>query len=399
MEGGHMEAGRGQGGRRIYPPLRSVPWIAVGVLIGVLVFATWRPAHALPEYAARTGQQCSTCHVNPAGGGPRTLRGLLWLAQGRPDEVPPLPGAQEEAGPAVLDGPTLFSTKYRCARCHGAVGQGGVAPALNQKERSRDELVDIIRNGVGAMKGFGSGAPSDEEMDILVPYLQAIGRGEVEAGLELRKRLLPPPRLMCGVGPVVAAEYSEDAPRLFQRYCGGCHMVDGVGGTRGPDLSAVGTYRDAEFLEKVIRNPSEVLPGAGMPGFENTLDRGTIQDLANYLTAQLSAADALSEAKPTPEPASVSYAAQIVPILGTACAPCHGGVKTYASFDVRSYDSLMTTGRSRPVIIPGDSGHSLLFLTLVDKALTVDRMPMSGLLTTRQIQLIQHWIDQGAQRN
>jgi hypothetical protein len=84
--------------------LRSVAWIGLGVVAGMLVFVTWPSAHALPEYATRTGQQCSTCHVNPAGGGPRTLRGLLWLAQGRPDQVPPLPGSEEEQGEAALDG-------------------------------------------------------------------------------------------------------------------------------------------------------------------------------------------------------------------------------------------------------------------------------------------------------
>jgi hypothetical protein len=59
----------------------------------------------LPEYAARTGQACAVCHVNPAGGGPRTVRGLLWVAQGKPDQVPPLPGsAAEEPAATMSDG-------------------------------------------------------------------------------------------------------------------------------------------------------------------------------------------------------------------------------------------------------------------------------------------------------
>ena len=177
--------------------LRSAAWIGLGVLAGMLVFITWPSAHALPEYATRTGQQCATCHVNPAGGGPRTLRGLLWLAQGRPDQVPPLPGSEEEAGETALDGATLFG-KFECSRCHGLTGEGDIGPALNQAELPATELADIIRNGTGIMNGYRPDVMSDEEMDALIPYVQAIGRGEIQASVILEKRLLPPAQLTCG---------------------------------------------------------------------------------------------------------------------------------------------------------------------------------------------------------
>ena len=35
---------------------------------------------ALPQYAAATGQPCSTCHINPAGGGPRNATGQAFEA-------------------------------------------------------------------------------------------------------------------------------------------------------------------------------------------------------------------------------------------------------------------------------------------------------------------------------
>lgn len=179
--------------------LRSIAWIGLGVLIGMLVFVAWPPAHALPEYGTRTGQQCATCHVNPAGGGPRTLRGLLWLAEGRPDQVPPLPGSEAEAGEATLDGATLFE-KFECSRCHGPVGTGDIGPALNQAALPATELADIIRNGTGIMNGYRPDVMSGEEMDALIPYVQAIGRGEIQASIILEKRLLPPAQLTCGAG-------------------------------------------------------------------------------------------------------------------------------------------------------------------------------------------------------
>jgi mono/diheme cytochrome c family protein len=180
--------------------LRFATWISLGVLVGMLVFMTWPPAHALPEYGTRTGQQCSTCHVNPAGGGPRTLRGLLWLAQDRPDQVPALPGSEEEEGEAALDGATLYE-KLECSRCHGPTGEGDVGPALNQADLPTPELIDIIRNGTGIMKGYRPDVMSDEEMDAVIPYVQAIGRGEIQASIILQKRLLPPAQLRCGTDP------------------------------------------------------------------------------------------------------------------------------------------------------------------------------------------------------
>ncbi len=177
--------------------LRPLGWIGLGVLVGVLVLATQRPAHALPEYAARTGQQCTTCHVNPAGGGPRTLRGLLWLAQGRPDQVPPLPGSEQAAGEGGLDGAGLYE-KLACAGCHGPNGEGGVGPALNQAELPAEELAGIMRNGIGIMNGYGVDVMSDQELDVIVQYVQAIGRGEVKPSLNLQKQLLPPAQLSCG---------------------------------------------------------------------------------------------------------------------------------------------------------------------------------------------------------
>lgn len=175
---------------------RSVGWIGLGVAAGMLVFITWPSAHALPEYATRTGQQCATCHVNPAGGGPRTLRGLLWLAQDRPDQVPSLPGSEEAESEAALDGATLFE-RFECSRCHGPTGEGDIGPALNQAELPIAELADTIRNGTGIMKGYPPDVMSDEEMDALIPYLQAIGRGEIQASVILEKRLLPPAQLTC----------------------------------------------------------------------------------------------------------------------------------------------------------------------------------------------------------
>lgn len=56
-------------------------FVILAVAIGV-VSTTPIPADALPIYARQTGLPCGQCHVNPAGGGPRTAFGKAFAANG-----------------------------------------------------------------------------------------------------------------------------------------------------------------------------------------------------------------------------------------------------------------------------------------------------------------------------
>jgi mono/diheme cytochrome c family protein len=185
--------------------LRTIAWIAVGAAAGFLLFAFRPVAHALPEYATRTGESCATCHVNPAGGGPRTMRGTLWIAAGRPDQVPPLPGSPDQgsATAAPADDHALYE-KLACAGCHGAEGEGGGAgPALNKAELPADQVAQVIRNGKGNMLAYKPGVLSDAELAAVVRFVQAIGRGEVKAQAKTELRTLPPAKAVCGAGQVI----------------------------------------------------------------------------------------------------------------------------------------------------------------------------------------------------
>lgn len=56
--------------------------LVAGSVVALLVLTLVRPipAAALPDYAAKTGQPCATCHVNPAGGGARNSFGQRFEA-------------------------------------------------------------------------------------------------------------------------------------------------------------------------------------------------------------------------------------------------------------------------------------------------------------------------------
>lgn len=95
----------------------------------------------------------------------------------------------ETVGPAVADGQPGGKEIFQrqCAPCHGVHGRGDgpVAAALNPKpanladpdfqaQRSDDALVRTIREGKGAMPGFG-GQFTDAEIRALVGYIRSLG--------------------------------------------------------------------------------------------------------------------------------------------------------------------------------------------------------------------------------
>ena len=166
--------------------------LALGVFLGVTQWAGGvRPAHALPEYTNRTGESCGTCHVNPGGGGPRTLQGLLWAARGRPDEVPALPGIL--LPPRNTNGGELDDVA--CAGCHGYRGEGLFAIHLAETGVSKPAIRSFILNGIPAsgMPAF-KGQFTDEQLEALVEFVSQLTSGEIQL---LDEYPLPPAQLEC----------------------------------------------------------------------------------------------------------------------------------------------------------------------------------------------------------
>lgn len=78
---------RNKQGSAVFIPLAAIlggiASIGFAVLLaGAAVTVTPKQAQALPKYAAQTGLPCGRCHVNPAGGGPRTAFGKAFAANG-----------------------------------------------------------------------------------------------------------------------------------------------------------------------------------------------------------------------------------------------------------------------------------------------------------------------------
>jgi cytochrome c oxidase subunit 2 len=78
--------------------------------------------------------------------------------------------AQQDAGDSPLGEAEWEGV---CAKCHGDVGEGGIAPRIAGSPTLTDAeaLEDIVRNGRGQMPPVGS-QWTDEQMDALVDYLR-----------------------------------------------------------------------------------------------------------------------------------------------------------------------------------------------------------------------------------
>ncbi len=82
------------------------------VLLPILLlglFAATIPTRAMPEYATQVGEPCASCHVSPAGGGMRNVRGQAWVAEGKPAEVPSTLAALQILGVQLPSDMSIYS--------------------------------------------------------------------------------------------------------------------------------------------------------------------------------------------------------------------------------------------------------------------------------------------------
>lgn len=162
----------------ILPFLRIAGLIVLAcvVILALAAYTGGQPAYALPEYAARTGEPCAACHVSAGGGGPRTLRGMLWAAHGKPEKLPSLPGML--IAPRITDGLELY--EIACSGCHGRKGEGMFAMGLVNTNISQPGVRSIITEGLPKL-----GMPSfrnqftQKQLDSLVGYITNLSKGTI----------------------------------------------------------------------------------------------------------------------------------------------------------------------------------------------------------------------------
>ena len=137
-------------------------------------------------------------------------------------------------------GERLF--RQQCGRCHGRDAQGGeLGPDLTSGFRNASTdagLFTVVREGLPNTEMIGiSRSTTDQSVWMVVSYLNSLND---TADIELPGNATAGMRTFNGKGG-----------------CASCHMVNGQGGRRGPDLTRVGNRREPDELASDLRTPDE----------------------------------------------------------------------------------------------------------------------------------------------
>jgi mono/diheme cytochrome c family protein len=167
----------------------------------------------------------------------------------------------------VTHGEEIFIAQ--CASCHGASGEGGIGPALNDRQVLKttfdDVFFSVIRSGVPGTQmpawsvDFG-GPLTDEDVRDVVVFMRAWEATAPE---------------------IQQAEFEPDPTRgllLFESTCAVCHGENGQGTDTAPrlnDPNRLNTFPD-EWYHSVITNGR---PARGMPTWGTVLSADQIEDL------------------------------------------------------------------------------------------------------------------------
>ena len=141
---------------------------------------------------------------------------------------------------AIKEGASLF--RANCSPCHGLNARGGgrgpdITTGRWTHGSTDDEVFRTISQGVPGTE-MPANALEDSEIRAIIAYLRSLA-----------------PRK-----DITLAGDSAKGKKIFGDVgCSTCHMVRGVGGVLGPDLSRVGAARSISYLIDSIRDPHKEL--------------------------------------------------------------------------------------------------------------------------------------------
>lgn len=160
---------------------------------------------------------------------------LLLLAGTQSAPAPPTAAGDVEQGKKLFDG--------MCARCHGVDGTGDEGPSLDRPTLTRapddESLRTVIRDGIPDRGMPRVRRLTDSELAHLVVYVRSLGRTSRTA----------------------TTGNAERGRAIYDRLgCTTCHIVDGQGGSFGPELTQIGLTRGPAYLRQSFLGPAEALP-------------------------------------------------------------------------------------------------------------------------------------------
>ena len=185
----------------------------------------------------------------------------------------------------------------QCAACHGAQGEGGVGPALNNRALLKSTLDDVffsvVRSGVPntqmpAWSVDYGGPMTDEDVRDVVAFMRAWEPTAPE------------------ITPIVFEPNAERGALLFSGTCAVCHGDNGAGGKSAPALNDPERMSalDDEWYRATIRNGR---PAKGMPTCGTVLSPNQIEDFIALINTWRSGEEVATPFNPTDQIASAIF--------------------------------------------------------------------------------------------
>lgn len=214
----------------------------------------------------------------------------------------------------IAFGEKIYKGKGTCELCHNPVvkraplleGVAGVVDSRLKDPRYKGGAKDgaeyiiesMLKPSAYVVAGFGvigtndtkspmpdvsTGAIglSEVELKAVVAYLQNLGGAEVTVEIPKEQPVAEEKKEMAA-----PAKTGEEVSRKYG--CGACHKIAGEQGAIGPDLTKIGSKRNAAYLTRAVLDPNaDIAKGfpEGMmpPDYKDKMTAGELQLLVDYM--------------------------------------------------------------------------------------------------------------------
>jgi nitric oxide reductase subunit C len=169
--------------------------------------------------------------------------------------------------------------KYDCIGCHTIFGTGSYfAPDMTKvvERKPMGYLKKFVLdpksvNPNAAMPKLGI---TSDEADKLIAFLDWISKVDTNGW--------PPKPILATAAGVGGKELTQGQQIYQAQGCSNCHMINGIGGTTGPELTKVGSRRDRTWFHEHFEAPAKVVPNSAMPSYKHLGDQA-LEDLTSYM--------------------------------------------------------------------------------------------------------------------
>ncbi len=216
----------------------------------------------------------------------------------------------------IAVGDKLYNGKGTCTLCHNSLGRapmlnkiGSVGPERLTDSRYKGEAKDIesylyesmIKPSVFVVAGFGKAGSNDTESPMPVVTGGSIGFSEAEiiaviAYLQETGGAEVTVTIPTDAAPAEEKEPEQNSTRapiataqeiITHFTCSACHKLDGAGGELGPDLSHIGSQRNAAYIRRAILDPNADIAEGFVPMmppiYGDQMYASELESLVNYL--------------------------------------------------------------------------------------------------------------------